>query len=210
MNLRVTRIGEQRAAFVGPPDGCGIGPFGICRKVIYVSVAACRRAPPHRPDVRFDLAGDQIAGHDAARTSVDHDQVEHLGARIHGDAAGFHLALQGLIGAQQKLLARSGRARKTFAKPARRRTIGWQAAAILTRERHALGHALVDDLNADLRQPVNVGFARPEVAALYRVVKQAVDAVAVVLIILGGIDAALRGNGMRAARRILKAEAATL
>ena len=57
------------------------------------------------------------------------------------------------------------------------------------------------------RQPIDVRFARAEIAALDRVVEQAVDAVAVVLIVLRGVDAALRGDAVRAARRILKAEA---
>ena len=67
--------------------------------------------------------------------------------------------------------------------------------------------ALVDDVDADLRQAVDVGLAGAEVAALHRVVEQAVDAIAVVVIILGGVDAALRGDGVRAARRILETEA---
>ncbi len=43
-----------------------------------------------------------------------------------------------------------------------------------------------------------------------RVVEEAVDAVAVVLVVLGGVDAALRGDGVRAAGRILEAEALDL
>src|ERR1019366_6435385 len=39
------------------------------------------------------------------------------------------------------------------------------------------------------------------------VIEEAVDAVAVAVIILGGVDAALRGDGVRAARGILEAEA---
>ena len=69
-----------------------------------------------------------------------------------------------------------------------------QVPPVFARERNALRHALVDDVDADLRQAVDVGFARAEIAALHRVVEQAVDAVAVVLIILGGVDAALRGD----------------
>src|SRR6185437_5138966 len=53
---------------------------------------------------------------------------------------------------------------------------------------------------------VDVRFARTEVAALHGVVKEAVDAVAIVVIVLGGVDAALRGDGVGAAGRILKAE----
>ena len=74
------------------------------------------------------------------------------------------------------------------------------SAAVLARERHALRHALIDDVDADLRQPIDVGFAGAEIAALHRVVEQPVDAVAVVLIILGGVDAALRGDRVRAPR----------
>jgi hypothetical protein len=65
---------------------------------------------------------------------------------------------------------------------------------------------LVDDVHADLGQAVDVGFARAEISALDRVVKQAVDRVAVVAVILRGVDAALRGDGVRAARAVLETE----
>src|SRR5206468_1331813 len=45
---------------------------------------------------------------------------------------------------------------------------------------------------------------------LHRVVKKPVDAVAIVLIILGGVDSALRRDRVCPARRILEAEAAHL
>ena len=61
-------------------------------------------------------------------------------------------------------------------------------------------------LTDDLREPVNVGFAGAEIAALDSVVEQAVDAVAVVLIVLRRIDPALSRDGVRAAGRILEAE----
>ena len=59
-------------------------------------------------------------------------------------------------------------------------------------------------------QPVDVGLARAEVAALDRVVEQPVDAVAVVAVVLGGVDAALRGDAVRPARAVLIAEAGDL
>src|SRR6185295_238267 len=52
----------------------------------------------------------------------------------------------------------------------------------------------------------DVGFARPIIAALHRVVEEAVDAIAVVLIILRRVDAALRRDRMRAPRAVLDAE----
>src|SRR4029434_7455309 len=76
--------------------------------------------------------------------------------------------------------------------------------AVFARERNALRHALIDDVVGDFRQPINVRFAGTKIAALNRVVEQAVNAVAIVLIILCRINAALRCNRMRASRRILK------
>ena len=69
-----------------------------------------------------------------------------------------------------------------------------EQAAVLAGERHALRHALVDDVRADLGEAVDVRLAGAEVAALDGVVEEAVDAVAVVLVVLGGVDAALRGD----------------
>ena len=79
--------------------------------------------------------------------------------------------------------------------------------AVFAGERHALRDALVDDVYADLRETIDVRFARAEIAAFDRVVKKPVNAVAVVLVILGRVDAALRGDAVRAARTVLETEA---
>ena len=81
-----------------------------------------------------------------------------------------------------------------------------QIPGIFTGERDALGDALVDDVDADLGEPVDIAFARAEVAAFDRVVEQAVHAIAVVLVILGGIDPALGGNAVGAAWAVLNTE----
>ena len=70
------------------------------------------------------------------------------------------------------------------------RAVGEQAA-ILAGEGDTLSHTLIDDLSADLGQAMHVGFARAEIPALDRVIKEPIDAVAVVLIVLRRIDAAL-------------------
>ena len=118
----------------------------------------------------------------------------------------MHLPHQRLIGAEQQLLA--GLAARVegarHLRAAERAVV--EQAAVFARERHALRHALVDDVHAQLREPVDVGLARPVVAALDRVVEQPVDAVAVVLVVLGGVDAALRGNAVRPPRAVLDAE----
>ena len=59
---------------------------------------------------------------------------------------------------------------------------------------------------ADFRKTVNIRFARAKVAALDGVVEEPIDAVAVVLIVLGGVDSALCGDRVGAARAVLIAE----
>ena len=123
------------------------------------------------------------------------------------DSAGADLPAQRLIGAEQQLLAGlAARVKRARHLRAAEGAVG-QQAAVFAGERHALRDALVDDVDADLRQAIDVGLARAEIAALDGVVKQPVDAVAVVLIILGGVDAALGGDAVGAARAVLKAEA---
>ena len=85
-----------------------------------------------------------------------------------------------------------------------------KGSAVFAGERNSLGYALVNDVDAVLRQAIDVGLARAKVSAFDGVVEEAVDAVAVVLIVLGGVNAALGSDGVRAARRILKAEAMDL
>ena len=136
------------------------------------------------------------------------DEVEHLAV---GEASVtvplLDLPHHRLIGAEQQLLA--GLAARVegprHLRAAERPVV--EQAAVLARERHALRDALIDDVDAQLRQPVDVRFARAVVAALDGVVEQPLDAVAVVLVVLRGVDAALRGDAVRAPRAVLDAEA---
>ncbi len=110
----------------------------------------------------FDRAGDQIARDDAAGAAVDHDQVEHFGAREHFDASGIDLAFEGLIRAEQKLLAGlAAGVEGSRDLRAAEAAIG-ERAAVFAREGDALRDALVDDVDADLREAIDVGFARRE------------------------------------------------
>src|ERR1019366_6253211 len=103
-----------------------------------------------------------------------------------------------LVGAQEQLLPRLA-ARVESARDLRAaETAVVEVAGILAGERHALPDALIDDVEADAGEAIDVGFARPEIAALHRVLEQAVDAVAVVMVILGRVDAALRRDTVRA------------
>ena len=185
--------------------GGGVGVHGVRRQVEDVAVAA--GGQHHRVgEVRVDLAGDEVAGDDAAGPPVDDDQVEHLGARVHLDVAGGDLPGQRLVGAEQQLLARLAAGVEGAGDLDAAEGAGVEQSAVLAGEGHALRHALVDDLDGDLREPVDVGLAGPEVAALDGVVEEPVDRVAVVAVVLGGVDAALRGDGVGAARGVLVAE----
>jgi hypothetical protein len=60
--------------------------------------------------------------------------------------------------------------------------------------RNALRHALIDNIDADLREPMNVCFARPEITTLQRIVEKAVNTIAVVLIVFRCVNATLSGD----------------
>src|SRR6202007_2242144 len=108
--------------------------------------------------------------------------------------------------AQQQLLSRlSPRIERARYLRAAEGAVGEQPA-VFPRKRHSLRHALVDDVDAHLCQAVHVRLARTEIAAFDGVVKESIDAVAVVRIILGRVDATLRGDAVRAARAVLEAK----
>ena len=209
VNLRKARIREGGPLAVRAPDGGRVAALGVRTQVEDVPVPAGRQNHG-MTRVGADLSGDEVAHDNAPGVAVDNDHVEHLGPREHPHIAARDLLLEGLIGSQQKLLARlparveGARNLRATKRPIR------QEAAVLPCKRHTLRDALVDDLHGDLGQPVDVRLARPEVAALDGVVEQAPDAVAVVLVVLGGVDATLRGDAVGTAGRVLKAEARDL
>jgi hypothetical protein len=150
--------------------------------------------------MRLDRTGHQITGDHPAGPTVDDDQVEHLAARQHRDPAGRFLLRERVIRAQQQLLAglpaRVERPRDE--RPAERSVR--EQAAVLARERYALRDGVIDDPRGQLGQAIDVRLAGAKVAALERVVEEALDAVAVVAIVLRRVDAALRGDAVGAPR----------
>jgi hypothetical protein len=110
------------------------------------------------------------------------------------------------VRAEQELLAGlAARVERARHLRATERTVVEQAA-VLSREGHALRDTLIDDVDAQLREPVHVGFAGAEVATLHRVVEEPLDAVAVVRVVLRRVDAALGGDAVRASRRVVERE----
>src|SRR5690606_12358025 len=205
VDLRVAGVGEVGAALVGAPDGGGVAALGVRGQVEHVAVAA--GGEDHGVgEVPLDLAGHHVADDDAARPPVGDDQVEHLVAGVHLHVPGRDLPLQGLVRAEQELLARLAAGVEGTGDLGAAEGPGVEQAAVLPGERHALFRSLVDDVHRDLGQPVDVRLAGAEVAALHRVVEQAVDGVAVAAVVLGGVDAALGGDGVGAPGRVLVAE----
>ena len=116
------------------------------------------------------------------------------------------LALKRGIGTQQELLsgltaAVEGALDEDAAEGSRR-----QHPAVLAVERDALGYGLVDDVGRGLGEPPDVRLAGAEVAALHRVDEEALDRVALVRVVLGRVDAALRRDRVSAPSRVLEAE----
>ncbi len=156
--------------------------------------------------VAFDFAGDEVADDDTACAAVDYYHVEHLAAVERANGALFNLAVERAVGAKQELLAGLAFGVECTAYlSAAERTVG-EEAAVFAGEGNALLHALVDDVVGNFGKTVHVGFARAEVAAFDSVVEEAVYGVAVVLIVLGSVDTALCGDGVRAAGAVLYAE----
>src|SRR6267378_871573 len=202
MNLGEAGITKERATFISAIGSGDVATACVGRKKKNITVTAGRENYGIAGE-GIDFACAQIAGDNSLGMTIDQNKVEHLGLRKHFHRAKGDLPAEGLIGPEQQLLAglAAGVKRPRNLRSAER-TIGEQPA-ILARERHALLGALIDDEIANFGQPVNVRFARTEIAAFDRVVKQSENAVAVVLVILGSIDSALRRDGMGTARRIL-------
>ena len=156
--------------------------------------------------VRADLTGEQVAHDDALHAAVLDDEVEHLVAGAQGDGAGVDLAQEGLRGGDLELLAglptRVVRAGDLDAAE----RAGGELAAVLAGERRADRVHVVDDADGLLAEAEGVGLASAEVAALDGVDDEPVDGVVVDLAGAGRVDAALGGDGVRAARGVVVRE----
>src|ERR1700751_2823468 len=136
---------------------------------------------------------------------IDQNHIEHFSAWKHFDAAKRDLVCQRLIGSKKKLLSSlaagiEGPRDLCSAE----RSIG-QKSPIFTGKGNSLRNALINDQNADFRQPVNVRFPRTKIAAFNCIIKETKNAVSIVLIIFRRINAALGGDAMRPAWRVLEA-----
>ena len=205
VDLGVAGVGHVGALAVRAPGGGDVAAHRVGGEEEDVAVAA---AGEHHDvgEVGLQLAGDHVAHDDAAGAAVDDDQLDHLVAGVGLHGAGGDLALERLVGADQQLLAGLAAGVEGARDLDAAEGAVVEQAAVLAGEGDALGDALVDDVPADLGEPVDVGLARAVVAALDGVVEEAVDRVAVALVVLGRVDAALGGDRVRAAGGVLVAE----
>ena len=147
----------------------------------------------------LELAGYDVFRDNAACTAVDHHDVLHFVAGIELHGFFMHLAHECRVSSEQELLSGlSFCVECTAYLHAAERTVG-QEAAVFACKGNALGNALVYYVCANLGKAVNVSLACAVVAAFYSVVEQAVNRVAVVLIILCSVDTALCGYRVSAA-----------
>src|SRR5262245_57597153 len=86
MNLREARVRKQRSLAISAIRGRDVAALGDRGEVNIVTMAAGGEYDGIA-NMRFNLAGDQIAGDNAARLAVDQYQFEHFGARNHAHLA---------------------------------------------------------------------------------------------------------------------------
>ena len=96
--------------------------------------------------IAFEFAGDEIAYDDASCASVDDDDVEHLTAIERDDLAFFDLTVERSVCAEEELLSGLTLSVECAGHlSAAERAVG-EEAAVFTRKRNALLHALVDNI----------------------------------------------------------------
>ncbi len=127
-------------------------------------------------------------------------------AHVKLDGPQSDLAHHRLVGAEQKLLPglTGGIERPRYLCPAKRAVV--EQPAVLPGEGNSLGHGLVDDVQRELGKSIDVCLPGPVVPSLDGVIKEPVDRVAIVAIVLGGVDPALRGDGVSPPGRVVIGE----
>ena len=117
-----------------------------------------------------------------------------------------YLAVHGGVCAEQKLL--SGLApgiECTAYLGSAERPVG-KKSAVFPCERNALSDTLVDDVIAHFGKSIDIRLTATVVAAFDGLIEKTVDRVIVILVVLGGIDTTLCGNGMCTAWRVAYTE----
>ena len=209
VDLGVAGVGEESPPFVGAPGGGDVAALGIGREVIGIAVTAGAEEYGVSGE-SFKFSRDHVAEDDASGDAVDGDDVHHLATGVERDFPEFDLPHETAVGTEEQLL--SGLAAGVESPGDLRSPEGaiGECAAVFPGEGDPLGDALIDDGRADLGESVDVGFPSAEVSPLDGVVEETVDAVSVVLVVLGGVDASLSGNAVCAAGRVVEGDGVDL
>jgi len=205
MNLSISRVGEVGTFLVNLDGGGSVGTHGVGRQEEGIAVASGTDNNGMSGEA-FNFTGNQVTSDDAARLAIDDDQVEHFIAGIQFDRPFVHLTAQGGVGTQKQLLSclALGVERTGNLSPTKGAVV--QQAAVFAGERYTLSDALVDNAVGDFSQAVDISLPGSVVSTLDGIVKQAVNRVTIILVILGRVDATLSGNGVSPAGGILDTE----
>ena len=205
VDLSETRVGEGGAPAVCPPCRRDVRGHRIGGEIEDVGITA---GGQHHGVCRVAgyLTRDQISDDDSDRPAVFDDDVEHLTAGVEVDLAGVDLTHQCRVGTEQELLAGcTSCVEGSRHLGATERSVVEQSA-VLPGKRNTLCCRLIDDVQRDLGETMNVGLSTPVVTALDRVVKEAIDRVSVVVIVLRSVDPSLGGDGVSPSRRVMEGE----
>src|ERR1044072_333780 len=206
MDLREARICKGCPTLVGAPDCACVAVLCIRRKIEHISITACRKHYSITR-IRFDSSGHEVSGHNASNLAIDDNEIEHLGPRIHPDRSAVYLALKSLVRSEQKLLScLASRIKSSRNLSTSKRSI-IEKSAVFARKGHTLRDALINYVHAELGQTIDIRFPRTKVAPFHRVIKETIDTVTIVTIILSRVDTSLSGNTVGASRAVVIAEA---
>lgn len=97
MDLGKARVGEKGPPSVGAPRRGDIAAHRVGGQEVGVAVSTGRE-DDGIGEMGLDPAGRHVPDDHAASSTLDHDQVEHLVARVHPHGAGRDLPLQRLVG----------------------------------------------------------------------------------------------------------------
>ncbi len=205
MDLRVAGVAEARAALVGAPARRDVRTARVGREVIDVAVAAGRE---HHgvAVVPGDCTRLEVADDDALGVAVHDHEVEHLGVRVGLHTAVGNVAVQGRVSTEEQLLASLAAGVEGARNLRATEGAVVEEATVFAGEGYALRGTLVNDVDRHLGEPMHVRLTSTEVTALDGVVEEAMHRVAVVLVVLGRVDAALGRDRVRAPGRVVEDE----
>ena len=148
----------------------------------------------------------EIAGYDAARHSVVHHQIHHLVASVQFHCSTAYLSRESAVGAQQQLLPRLAASIEGAAYLCSSERTVVEKSAVVPRKWHPLCYTLVYDVATHFGKTIHIGFPCSIVSSFYGVFEQTFHTVAVILVVLGGVDTALSRYAVSPTGGILQTE----